>query len=123
VLRGHGSGSGGVIFKFGEYIVSPEFQTKAKAAATTLAVVSGCVTLAFGAEDAICSKILGTTTFTQQAGSWAFRGTYTTHPDTLQEFNRIARFIPKDKLITFCKPGTSELDDEAINDAFLEYKA
>lgn len=50
-------------------------------------------------------------------------GCFTRHSVVQQNFNLIAHLIPKDKIITFCKPGTNELDGGVVEKAVLEYKA
>lgn len=118
LIRGGSPGGSTVIKATVDYISGPEFQQKAKAVGTTMALISGAVTAAVSIEAGIC-HLLDCTTPTYIMASSTINGYYTFKPRTRERFKEIRDLIPDENIITFCKPGSKELDDHAVCEGVL----
>ena len=112
---------GGTVQKATEYICSPEFQKKAKVMTTTFALASMIAGTYFSAEHGIC-HLLGRNTPSYVLLSKTVYGYFTPYPETRERLYEIRRYIREDQIKSFIIPGTGELDDKAIDKAYLRYK-
>jgi hypothetical protein len=121
-LRSPGSGTpSGTVLKATQYVLSPEFQAKAKAAAALVGYLAGACALVGGVETTVC-KVAGCTTPSYMLASRIINGYFTTVPRTREEFIEIQGFITKEMIPTFIIPGTSRLDPLAVMKAYKKFE-